>query len=49
NYKLQTPADNRKKIKKKCIDELGVKNNVNQYYIENESDKEENIIEEIDE
>ncbi|CAJ0763968.1 20809_t:CDS:2, partial [Entrophospora sp. SA101] len=27
----------------------GVKNNVNQYYIENESDKEENIIEEIDE
>jgi hypothetical protein len=49
NYKLQMPADNRKKIKKKCIDELGVKNNVNQYCIENESDKEENIIEETDE
>ncbi|CAJ0761096.1 6173_t:CDS:2, partial [Entrophospora sp. SA101] len=47
SYRAKT--DNRKKIKKKCIDELGVKNNVNQYYIENESDKEENIIEEIDE
>jgi hypothetical protein len=48
NYKLQISPDNRKKIKKKCIDELGVNNTVNQYCIENESDNEENIIEVTD-